>query len=109
MPMVSSCTPPKKSIPTKVDAQPMMVSPFGAGFFTIRDGRTGDVAFLDDYAVVPFSSTPDMFDPIPGDLDYATTDGANMAGYRSVATPGTTSGISWTFGPSLRTAPTTIP
>jgi len=68
--------------------EPMMVSPFGAGFFTIRDGRTGDVAFLDDYAVVPFSSKPDLFDPIPGDLDYNTTDGANMAGYRSVATPG---------------------
>ena len=68
--------------------EPMMVSPFGAGFFTIRDGRTGDVAFIDDYAVVPFASRPDMFDPIPGDLDYNTTDGANMAGYRSVATPG---------------------
>src|SRR5215216_362821 len=68
--------------------EPMMVSPFGAGFFLIRDGRTGDVAFLDDYAVVPFSAKPDMFDPIPGDLDYATTDGANMAGYLSVATPG---------------------
>lgn len=72
--------------------EPMMVSPFGAGFFTIRDGRTGDVAFLDDYAVVPFASIPDMFDPIPGDLDYNTTDGANMAGYRSVATPGALAG-----------------
>ena len=46
------------------------------------------MVFLDDYAVVPFASRPDMFDPIPGDLDYNTTDGANMAGYRSVATPG---------------------
>jgi gamma-glutamyltranspeptidase/glutathione hydrolase len=72
--------------------EPMMVSPFGAGFFTIRDGRTGDVAFLDDYAVVPFVSTPDMFDPILGDLDFNTTDGANMAGYRSVATPGALAG-----------------
>jgi gamma-glutamyltranspeptidase/glutathione hydrolase len=72
--------------------EPMMVSPFGAGFFTIRDGRTGDVAFLDDYAVVPFAAHPDMFDPIPGDLDYNTTDGANMAGYRSVATPGALAG-----------------
>jgi gamma-glutamyltranspeptidase/glutathione hydrolase len=33
-----------------------------------------------------------MFDPIPGDLDYNTTDGANMAGYRSVATPGALAG-----------------
>src|SRR5215212_9051239 len=68
--------------------EPMMVSPFGAGFFMIRDGRTGDVTFLDNYAVVPFAARPDMFDPIPGDLDYNTTDGANMAGYLSVATPG---------------------
>jgi gamma-glutamyltranspeptidase / glutathione hydrolase len=68
--------------------EPMMVSPFGAGFFMIRDGRSGDVTFLDDYAVVPSSARPDMFDPIPGDLDYATTDGANFVGYRSVATPG---------------------
>ena len=72
--------------------EPMMVSPFGAGFFTIRDGRTGDVTFLDDYAVVPFAATPDMFDPIPGDLDFNTTDGANMAGYLSVATPGALAG-----------------
>src|SRR3954452_5589287 len=63
--------------------EPMMVSPFGAGFFLIRDGRSGAVTFLDDYAVVPFAARPDMFDPIPGDLDYATTDGANMAGYLS--------------------------
>jgi gamma-glutamyltranspeptidase/glutathione hydrolase len=72
--------------------EPMMVSPFGAGFFTIRDGRTGDVAFLDDYAVVPLAATPAMFDPIPGDLDFNTTDGANMAGYLSVATPGALAG-----------------
>jgi gamma-glutamyltranspeptidase / glutathione hydrolase len=72
--------------------EPMMVSPFGAGFFTIRDGQTGDVAFLDDYAAVPFAATPEMFDPIPGDLDFNTTDGANMAGYRSVATPGALAG-----------------
>ena len=68
--------------------EPMMVSPFGGGFFMIRDGRTGDVAFLDNYCVVPFTAKPDMFDPIPGDLDFNTTDGANMAGYLSVATPG---------------------
>jgi gamma-glutamyltranspeptidase/glutathione hydrolase len=72
--------------------EPMMVSPFGAGFFVIRDGRTGEVTFLDDYAVVPFASTPDMFDPIPGDLDYGTTDGSNNVGYRSVATPGALAG-----------------
>ncbi|MGE3268927.1 MAG: gamma-glutamyltransferase [Chloroflexota bacterium] len=68
--------------------EPMMVSPFGAGFFMIRDGRSGDVTFLDNYGVVPFSATPDMYDPIPGDLDYRTKDGSNFVGHRSVATPG---------------------
>jgi gamma-glutamyltranspeptidase / glutathione hydrolase len=68
--------------------EPMMVSPFGAGFFLIRDGRTGLITFLDNYGVVPFSATPDMYDPIPGDLDYHTTDNSNFVGHRSVATPG---------------------
>ena len=68
--------------------EPMMVSPFGAGFFMIRDGRTGDVTFLDNYGVVPFSATSDMYDPIPGDLDFHTTDNSNFVGHRSVATPG---------------------
>ncbi len=72
--------------------EPMMVSPFGAGFFTIRDGRTGQVTFLDNYAVVPFAARPDMYDPIPGDLDYGTADRANDVGYRSVATPGALAG-----------------
>src|SRR5205085_4031013 len=31
----------------------MMVTPFGAGFFVIRDGRTGEVATIDNYATVP--------------------------------------------------------
>src|SRR5215212_9778925 len=72
--------------------EPMMVSPFGAGFFVIRDGRTGDTVFVDDYATVPLSATPDMYDPIPGDLEYGTRDGANDVGYRSVATPGALKG-----------------
>ena len=72
--------------------EPMMVSPFGAGFFVIRDGRTGDVVFIDNYATVPGAATPDMFDPIPGDLDYGTRDGANDVGHRSIATPGTLKG-----------------
>ncbi|MDP8922253.1 MAG: gamma-glutamyltransferase [Chloroflexota bacterium] len=75
--------------------EPMMVSPFGAGFFVIRDGRTGDTAFVDDYATVPGSATPDMYDPIPGDLEYGTRDGANDVGYRAVATPGALKG--WAY------------
>jgi gamma-glutamyltranspeptidase / glutathione hydrolase len=72
--------------------EPMMVSPFGAGFFLIRDGRSGDVTFIDNYAAVPAAATPDMYDPIPGDLDYGTRDRANDVGYRSVATPGALKG-----------------
>src|SRR5919112_2714 len=32
--------------------EPMMVGPCGAGFFVIRDGRTGEVRTLDNYATV---------------------------------------------------------
>lgn len=72
--------------------EPMMVTPFGAGFFVIRDGRTGEVATIDNYCTVPAAATPDMFDPVPDNLDYATTDGANDVGYRAVATPGNLKG-----------------
>jgi gamma-glutamyltranspeptidase / glutathione hydrolase len=68
--------------------EPMMVSPFGAGFFVIRDGRSGAVATIDNYATVPAAATPDMYEPAPDNLDYATVDGANDVGYRAVATPG---------------------
>jgi len=72
--------------------EPMMVSPFGAGFFLIRDGRSGEIVFIDNYATVPAAATPDMYHPIVGSLDYETVDGANDVGYRSVATPGALKG-----------------
>jgi gamma-glutamyltranspeptidase/glutathione hydrolase len=74
--------------------EPMMVSPFGAGFFLIRDGRTGDVVFIDNYATVPAAATPDMYEPIAGSLDYETVGEANSVGYRSIATPGALKGWS---------------
>src|SRR5512133_1765535 len=46
--------------------EPMMVSPFGAGFFLIRDGRTGQVVFIDNYATVPAAATPGMYEPVVG-------------------------------------------
>src|SRR6185295_8602993 len=49
--------------------EPMMVSPFGAGFFLIRDGRTGQVVFIDNYATVPAAAQPDMYTPVAGNLD----------------------------------------
>ncbi len=72
--------------------EPMMVSPFGAGFFVIRDGPSGAVATIDNYATVPAAATPDMFDPVPGSLDYETVGRANDVGYRAVATPGALKG-----------------
>lgn len=74
--------------------EPMMVSPFGAGFFLIRDGRTGDVAFIDNYAIVPSAATQNMYQPVPGSLDYETVDEANSIGYRAIATPGALKGWS---------------
>ena len=72
--------------------EPMMVSPFGAGFFVIRDGRSGDVATIDNYATVPARATPAMFDPITDSLDYETVGKANDIGYRAVAVPGALKG-----------------
>ena len=46
--------------------EPMMVSPCGAGFFVIRDGRTGEVVTLDNYATVPGKARPEPpDDPAP--------------------------------------------
>jgi gamma-glutamyltranspeptidase/glutathione hydrolase len=72
--------------------EPMMVTPFGAGFFVIRDGRTGAVVTIDNYATVPLAATPDMYEPVPDSLDYETVDKANDIGYRAVATPGALKG-----------------
>jgi gamma-glutamyltranspeptidase / glutathione hydrolase len=72
--------------------EPMMVSPFGAGFFLIRDSRSGSVVFIDNYASVPAAAMPDMYEPVPGSLDYETVGEVNSTGYRSVATPGALKG-----------------
>ncbi len=72
--------------------EPMMVSPFGAGFFVIRDGRTGETVTIDNYATVPARATPDMFTPIPDSLDYETVGQENDIGYRAVAVPGALKG-----------------
>ncbi|HET8631880.1 MAG TPA: gamma-glutamyltransferase [Thermomicrobiales bacterium] len=72
--------------------EPMMVSPFGAGFFVIRDGRSGAVATIDNYATVPLAATADMFEPVPGSLDYETVGQENDIGYKAVATPGALKG-----------------
>jgi gamma-glutamyltranspeptidase / glutathione hydrolase len=72
--------------------EPMMVTPFGAGFFLIRDGRSGAISAIDNYATVPAAATADMFEPVPGSLDYETVGKENDVGYRAVATGGNLKG-----------------
>jgi gamma-glutamyltranspeptidase/glutathione hydrolase len=73
--------------------EPMMVSPFGAGFFVYRNGKTGEISTLDNYAVSPFEATEDMYSPVkerkPNQYIFETEGRKNMRGHLSVATPGT--------------------
>ncbi len=69
--------------------EPMMVSIFGAGMMLIRDGATGEVVNIDNYAKAPAAATPDMFEPAEGGADpMATVGRANELGYRAVGVPG---------------------
>jgi gamma-glutamyltranspeptidase/glutathione hydrolase len=72
--------------------EPMMVSPHGAGFFVVRDGRTGAVVTIDNYATVPLRAGASMFRPIPGGLENETEGDENDIGYFAVATPGNLAG-----------------
>lgn len=72
--------------------EPMMVSPHGAGFFVVRDGRTGEIATIDNYAAVPRAAHADTFRPIPGSLENETVGAENSIGYRAVAVPGNLAG-----------------
>lgn len=68
--------------------EPMMTTIFGAGFINIRLAD-GTCTTIDNYATVPSGATPDMFQPIPGNLDNDVVDGLNDTGYLAVATGGT--------------------
>src|SRR5687767_7069132 len=41
--------------------EPMMVSIFGAGMIVLRDGATGEIVNLDNYAMAPAAATPDLY------------------------------------------------
>ncbi|MGD2201042.1 MAG: gamma-glutamyltransferase [Candidatus Bathyarchaeota archaeon] len=73
--------------------EPMMVSVFGAGFFVIRDGKTGRIETIDNYAVAPKAATEDMYRMVderkPGQNIFETVGRENMVGHLAVATPGT--------------------
>src|SRR5689334_5107322 len=68
--------------------EPMMVSIFGAGMIMVRDGATGEVVDVDNYAQAPAAATPDLYRPLPGDDPFAVEGRANHTGYLAVGVPG---------------------
>ncbi|MCW4049922.1 MAG: gamma-glutamyltransferase [Candidatus Bathyarchaeota archaeon] len=76
--------------------EPMMVSMSGAGFFVYRNGKSGIISTLDNYAVAPKAATETMFTPVkdrkPDQYIFETISRKNMIGHLSVATPGTLKG-----------------
>ena len=68
--------------------EPMMTTIFGAGFINMRLAD-GSCVTIDNYATVPGAATPDMFEPIPGNLDNDVVGKLNSTGYLAVATGGT--------------------
>ncbi len=73
-------------------AEPMMVSMFGAGFFVLRDGSTGKVETIDNYAVAPGDATEDMYTIVkerkPGQPLFQTEGRKNAVGHLAVGVPG---------------------
>lgn len=71
--------------------EPMMVTIFGAGFVNIR-WANGECATIDNYAVTPGASRPDMFRPIGNPLDHLVEGNENAVGHKAVAVGGTLKG-----------------
>jgi len=71
--------------------EPMMVSIFGGGFFTIRTA-SGAVVTLDNFAQCPGGATETMFTPVPGSTDFAAASDENRIGHKAVGVPGTLAG-----------------
>nr|MDQ6905610.1 gamma-glutamyltransferase [Chloroflexota bacterium] len=72
--------------------EPMMVSVFGAGFFVIRDGATGDVVTLDNYATCPAAATETMYTPVPDPVEWLAERDENRIGHKAVGVPGALKG-----------------
>src|SRR5688500_16378966 len=65
--------------------EPMMVSIFGAGMIVLRDGSSGEIINLDNYATAPEAARPDMYRPVEGSDDpFATVGQANATGFQAV-------------------------
>jgi gamma-glutamyltranspeptidase/glutathione hydrolase len=73
--------------------EPMMVSVFGAGFFLIRDAKSGKIEAIDNYAKAPIAATDTMYKMVkkrkPGQNIFETVGKKNLLGPLAVATPGT--------------------
>ena len=73
--------------------EPMMVSIFGAGFFVIRNGESGEIMTIDNYAVAPEAATDSLYRMVeerqPGQNIFETVGRKNQVGHLAVATPGT--------------------
>lgn len=72
--------------------EPMMVSIAGAGFFVIRDGKTGNVVTLDNYATCPAAATETMYTPIPDPVEWLAEGDENRTGHKAVGVPGALKG-----------------
>lgn len=76
--------------------EPMMVSVFGAGFFVFKEGESGRVETIDNYAVAPRAAAENMYTMVeerkPGQYLFETVGRENMVGRLSVATPGALKG-----------------
>jgi len=64
----------------------------GGGFMLLRDGRAGDVVFLDFREKAPMAVTPDFY-PRPEDGSNVAADQSNIYGGKSVAVPGDVRGL----------------
>ena len=68
--------------------EPMMVGIFGAGFFVYYDASSREVTTIDNYAVAPLATTPDMYQPDDASGPMETVGKVNMIGHLSVGVPG---------------------
>jgi gamma-glutamyltranspeptidase/glutathione hydrolase len=72
--------------------EPMMVSIFGAGFMTVRDGASGELLTIDNYAAAPGRAHSAMYRPLDsvesGADPLATVGRQNEVGYLAVGVPG---------------------
>src|SRR5205814_1846691 len=72
--------------------EPMMVSIAGAGFFVIRDGKTGNVVTLDNYATCPAAATETMYTPVPDPVEWLAEGDENRTGHKAVGVLGALKG-----------------